>query len=126
VFYHYIYIVSTSSEMNANFVCALFRAHNTICKKPLALLSHSSLARYAVIGIFSRGVAVAAEQPAAVTRIAIPLAHSILLHFEIPLLPRRRFRDCRIQSNSTEFGKEDFWQPPPTPRIQLIIDYPFN
>jgi len=115
----YTYIVSTSFEMKANVVCALFRAHNTICKLPSALLSHSALTRCAMIVIFSRGVAVAAEQPAAVTRLATPPAHSILLHREIPLLPRRQFRDCGIQSNSTEFGKEDFWHSPsPTPRIQ--------
>ena len=38
------------------------------------MLSHNALPRYAMIAIFSRGVAVAAEQHVAVTSSAIPPA----------------------------------------------------
>lgn len=58
--------------MKANFVCALLRYQNALYKYPPALLSHSELARCTMIGIFSRGVAVAAEQPLAVTILTIP------------------------------------------------------
>lgn len=60
--------------MKANFIHAPFRAHNTICKYTSSLLSPSALGRYAVIAIFSRGVAVAAERPVVVTSPAIPPA----------------------------------------------------